>query len=144
MKKTILTMFIITLFMTSSLLSSAMAAPAVSNTESTGAGTPMSLQDTNADHDVVISFSPSVFGYYQPDSTDDDDDVQWYAISTYHSGGNNFYGASGDSTALYKHERTATVAEFADVTIPTTAVEVAADDTETAADAVWTGSDWEK
>lgn len=119
-------------------------------TDNTAAGQPMSLTDSETPaNGLTISFSPSVNARYVSDANDAANDVQWYAIATYHSSGTEFYGASNDSTALYKQDLTATVAEFGDLTIPTTAVLVVTDEgtgeeTETEADSVWTTNGWSK
>jgi hypothetical protein len=92
--------------------SQAMAA-SVDN-ETTGAGKQISLEAGQ----LNLNFSPSVYGQYTTDGTDSNE--QWYAIGTYHSGGNTFYATSQQQTTVWKKDRTTVDDDFADAAIPVT------------------------
>ena len=62
-----------------------------------------------------FSFSPKVAGMYNTEATGGNE--QWYAIVTYHPGGQQFYATTSDSSSIYKQSRE-TVETFANVTVP--------------------------
>jgi hypothetical protein len=105
---------------------------------------PGSTLSVDADKQLNFNFSPSVAGQYITETAAGNE--QWYALVTYHSGGSLFYGASSDSTVVYKKAR-ATAQEFADAAAPTAPADTSADPPETADD-IWAigdaADDWKK
>jgi hypothetical protein len=95
---------------------------------------------------LSFKFSPKVIAQYATDDGETATNKQWYAICTYHAGGENFYGTSTTDTVIYKKSRT-TSQTLSDAGIPTTtsAEEGTADNPDTAEDeevpSAWTG--WE-
>jgi hypothetical protein len=92
MKKNIFVLCLV--LMTVLLVSGSSLAAQVDNTDDPGS----ILTVGTAEDNVEFTFSPSVAGLYG----DDDDDNQWYVISTYHSGGTRTFATAQNITSIYK------------------------------------------
>jgi hypothetical protein len=112
--------------------------------EGTTAGESIELTDAlDPENTLVLNFSPSVNAIYEADTADDAGNKQWYAVSTYHSGGTQFYASSSDSTGIYKQSRESSDV-FTDVTIPTSKTMTLSDSSEGSAEEYWLENSWEK
>lgn len=115
--------------------------------EGATAGESLELTDGLTDENVlVLNFSPSVNAIYEADTADDEGNKQWYAVSTYHSGGTLFYASSSDSTSIYKQSRSASQL-FSEVTIPTSKTMTSGEGetaTTQSAEEYWLANDWTK
>jgi hypothetical protein len=112
------------------------------NESDPGASFTVTDGDTTDPQTLTFKFSPSVVGQYMSDGATTNE--QWYAICTYHAGGENFYGTSSTDTVIYKKTR-ATDETLADADIPeTSAEEEGAEATESteAVPFVWSSSGW--
>ncbi|MDY0262691.1 hypothetical protein [Syntrophotalea acetylenica] len=87
---------------------------------------------------LTFKFSPSVVGQYMSNGTTTNE--QWYAICTYHAGGENFYGTSSTDTVIYKKAR-ATNETLSAADIPVTAAEETGTEASEGVEAV--SSEWE-
>lgn len=117
------------------------------NEGATTAGEAIRLTDGLAVPNVVVlNFSPSINAIYLADTADDAGNKQWYAVATYHSGGQSFFASSADSTGVYKQGRESNDV-FGDVIVPTsksmTVGEGDAAETFTAEE-YWLENSWEK
>ena len=99
--------------------------------ETLGAGKSIRINDGA----LNLNFSPGVFGQYTTEGTTATE--QWYAIGTYHGGGDFFWATSQQQTAVWKKERADSTQKFTDAAIPDT---VADSNSETQ----WTGADWKR
>lgn len=109
--------------------------------ETAGAGKSIALTDGLATpNQLVLNFSPSVFGQYLTDAADTDGNKQWFSIATYHGGGTQFYGTSSEQTAVYKKLRDTTQV-FSDAGLVS---EKETRDAEGVLVDVWTTNSWTK
>lgn len=132
-KKTISLLALFSIFVSPQVFAAAMS-------NESDPGTTLSV---DADKVLNFNFSPSVAGQYVTETAAGNE--QWYALVTYHSGGSLFYGASSDSTVVYKKDR-ATAQTFTDAAAPTAPADVSLDPPETADD-IWdigTDGGWNK
>lgn len=103
------------------------------NVENEGTNAGKSLV-VGASDDLTLNFSPKVAGQYITEGTTGNE--QWFAIGTYHGGGQSFYATSAQQTAIWKKSRE-TTQEFSDAAIPTT-------EANSNSETQWTSGSWSK
>lgn len=77
--------------------------------DTTTGGATMTIGESGGKGTLELNFSPNVSAYYGDDGTTD---VQWYVISTYHSGGNKTYATAQNITSVYYKEGTPSFANL--------------------------------
>lgn len=99
MLKTNKTVIVLVAFLSVFMLSSTSFA---ANKTTTGGAT-MTI-GTAGGEELELNFSPNVSAYYGDDGSATS--VQWYVISTYHSGGTKTYATAQNITSIYSKDAT--------------------------------------